>query len=123
MLAWVVWGCETGFAWVVCLLIYIARVGVKVRVALEKPFQEIFSRLLKFSVSVNEQTEQRSMKLGITQQHNKDQLLHKITSLCYNNYIKVHTYLSLWPIFNNIYCYLDYLNGESVMKNRIDLLA
>ncbi len=63
-----------------CLLIKIARVGVKVRVALEKLFHEIFLRLLKLSVSVNEQTEQRSMKLGITQHHNKDQLLHKITS-------------------------------------------
>ena len=36
MLAWVVWGSEKGFALVVWLLINIARVGVKVRVGLEK---------------------------------------------------------------------------------------
>jgi len=38
-LAWVVWGCEIkGFPWVVWLLINTARVGVKIRVGLEKLF-------------------------------------------------------------------------------------
>ncbi len=38
MLSWVVLGSEIGFAWVVWLLITIARVGEKVRVGLEKLF-------------------------------------------------------------------------------------
>jgi len=38
MLAWVVWGSESGFAWVAWLLINNARVDVKVRIGLEKLF-------------------------------------------------------------------------------------
>jgi len=37
-LAWVVWGWEKGFTWVVWLLIDIARVGLKVMVDLDKLF-------------------------------------------------------------------------------------
>jgi len=43
-LACVVWGSKKGFAWVAWLLIYIARVGVKVRVGLEKlSFETIYN--------------------------------------------------------------------------------
>jgi len=48
MLAWVVWGCEKGFAWVAGLFINIARIGVKVRVGLEKIFYENVNALLYF---------------------------------------------------------------------------
>ncbi len=41
MLAFVVCGCDKGFAWVVWLLIYIARVGVKLGLVQVNSFTKI----------------------------------------------------------------------------------